>query len=114
MESNKCKSLKIKITVSIDNSTSPEFSSISRSLTSSISKSEKKKHGIFFTPPETIINMITKVKSLKNSIESILEPSCGSDEFINYLTKYFTDSKINGIELNKTIFESIKINNRVM
>ena len=108
MESNQCKSLKIKITVSIDNPTNLEFSSISKSLTNIITKSEKKKHGIFFTPPETVINMITKVKSLKNSIESILEPSCGSGEFINYLTKYFTDSKINGIELNKTIFESIK------
>ncbi len=108
MEEKKSKSLKIKLKVSIDSVDKPEFSDISKSLTSSITKVEKKTQGIFFTPPETVVNMINKVKSLKTPIESILEPSCGSCEFIDYLTKYFSDSKINGIELNKTIFESIK------
>ena len=105
---NTSDSISLKFKISINSVDKPEFSDISKSLTNSITKAEKKTQGIFFTPPETVINMINKVKSLKSSIESILEPSCGSGEFIDYLTKYFTDSKITAIELNNMIFESIK------
>lgn len=105
---NTSDSISLKFKISINSVDKPEFSDISRSLTNSITKAEKKTQGIFFTPPETVINMINKVKSLKSSLESILEPSCGSGEFIDYLTKYFTDSKITAIELNNMIFESIK------
>jgi len=105
---NTSDSISLKFKISINSVDKPEFSDISKSLTNSITKAEKKTQGIFFTPPETVINMINKVKSLKSSLESILEPSCGSGEFIDYLTKYFTDSKITAIELNNMIFESIK------
>ena len=105
---NTSDSISLKFKISINSVDKPEFSDISKSLTSSITKAEKKTQGIFFTPPETVINIINKVKSLKSSLESILEPSCGSGEFIDYLTKYFTDSKITAIELNNMIFESIK------
>lgn len=105
---NTSDSISLKFKISINSVDKPEFSDISKSLTNSITKAEKKTQGIFFTPPETVINMINKVKSLKSSLESILEPSCGSGEFIDYLTKYFTDSKITAIELNNMIFKSIK------
>lgn len=105
---NTSSSISLKFKILINSLDKPEFSDISKSLTNSITKAEKKTQGIFFTPPETVINMINKVKSLKSSLESILEPSCGSGEFIDYLTKYFTDSKITAIELNNMIFESIK------
>lgn len=105
---NTSDSISLKFKISINSVDKPEFSDISKSLTNSITKAEKKTQGIFFTPPETVINIINKVKSLKSSLESILEPSCGSGEFIDYLTKYFTDSKITAIELNNMIFESIK------
>ena len=105
---NTSDSISLKFKISINSVDKPEFSDISKSLTNSITKAEKKTQGIFFTPPETVINMINKVKSIKSSLESILEPSCGSGEFIDYLTKYFTDSKITAIELNNMIFESIK------
>ena len=80
---NTSDSISLKFKISINSVDKPEFSDISKSLTNSITKAEKKTQGIFFTPPETVINMINKVKSLKSSLESILEPSCGSGEFID-------------------------------
>lgn len=85
-----------------------EFSDLSKTLTDKLTKIEKKEQGIFFTPPKTIVNMITKVKSVSSLFQDILEPSCGSCEFINYLKTYFPTSNITGIELNKLIFDSIK------
>ena len=41
----------------------------------------------------------------------VLEPSCGSCEFVNILNKNFKKMKITGIELNKTIFDNIKVFN---
>ena len=41
-------------------------------------------------------------------IKKILEPSCGSCEFINYIDTIFNDAEITGIEYNDTIFNSIK------
>ena len=32
-----------------------KYSALSKKLTTDINKAEKKKHGIYFTPPETII-----------------------------------------------------------
>ena len=40
-------------------------------------------------------------------ITTILEPSCGSCEYILKLNNTYPDINITGIELNKTIFESI-------
>ena len=41
-------------------------------------------------------------------IVNVLEPSCGSCEYILKLSDTNSNININGIELNKTIFESIK------
>ena len=43
-----------------------------------------------------------------NSIKDVLEPSCGSCEYILNLNNINPNIHITGIELNKTIFESIK------
>lgn len=37
----------------------------------------------------------------------VLEPSCGSGEFIEALSKTYTNAEITGIELNKQIFDAI-------
>ena len=42
------------------------------------------------------------------NVKDVLEPSCGTCEFILRLNQIHTDLNITGVELNKTIFESIK------
>jgi adenine-specific DNA-methyltransferase len=85
-----------------------KYSDLSRNLTTKINKSEKKKNGIYFTPPETIYKNIKYLEPFMKNITKILEPSCGSCEYILKLNNIKPDISITGIELNKTIFESIK------
>lgn len=83
-----------------------EFTKISRELSSNISKEDKKKQGIFFTPKSVrniIINKIDKIGLLP---KNILEPSFGSGEFLKDVEKY--KCKVKGIEKNKTIFNGTK------
>ncbi|OUV75509.1 MAG: hypothetical protein CBC83_02515 [Flavobacteriales bacterium TMED123] len=87
--------------------TSLKYSQLSESLTQEISKKDKKKTGIYFTPPNTVKRNIELLQPYLNSITNVLEPSCGSCEYISQL-KTIENLKITGIELNKTIFESIE------
>lgn len=83
------------------------FSELSISLTKKINKNDKKNNGIYFTPPETIQENIKYLKPYVNDIQNVLEPSCGSCEYILALKeKYELD--ITGIEFNDTIYHSIK------
>jgi len=92
----------------MDNSISLKYSELSHKLTTSISKTEKKLNGIYFTPPETISENISLLKPYMENINTILEPSCGSCEYILRLKNIKPNISITGIELNKTIFDSIK------
>ena len=87
-----------------------EFSTLSKQLTRSISKNDKKTQGIFFTPPETINQIIDFLAPYLPEITNILEPSCGSGEFINILNELHPEPhfQITGIELNKKIFDAIE------
>ena len=87
------------------------YSEISINLTKKINKTEKKENGIYFTNPNTIIKNIELLKPYIKDIKYVLEPSCGSCEFINILNKNYKNLKITGIELNKTIFNNIKLFN---
>ncbi len=81
------------------------YSELSLTLTKEIKKEEKKRDGIYFTPPTTIQTTIQLLEPYMKNIKNVLEPSCGSCEYINALPSGLC---ITGIELNKTIFESIK------
>lgn len=83
------------------------FSELSLSLVKKLDKQEKKKQGIFFTPPETIDKMIKLISTYMKGVKTVLEPSCGSGEFITRLQK-MKGLTITGIEYNKIIFDSIK------
>jgi adenine-specific DNA-methyltransferase len=85
-----------------------KYSELSRKLTTTIDKNDKKKNGIYFTPPETIYKNIKFLEPYMKNITTILEPSCGSCEYILKLKNIKSNINITGIELNKTIFESIK------
>ena len=65
------------------------FSKLSIDISNEISKETKKKEGIFFTPPVIIQQMIDYVHQYcldKNIvINTVLEPSCGTCEFMTYI-----------------------------
>ena len=92
------------------------YSDLSCSLTKQLSKTEKKDMGIFFTPPMCVLSILQKIKCYIDIGDNnqdkdkmrILEPSCGSGEFIEALSKTYTNAEITGIELNKQIFDSIQ------
>ena len=74
-----------------------EYSDISKNLTKQISNSEKKQHGIYFTPPSIIYKHKNILDTYTHDVKDVLEPSCGSGEYIqafqnkNYnLTQPFT------------------------
>ena len=94
--------------MSSDLTPTPCFSELSIQLTEKLSKDEKKNGGIFFTPPvciQGILNLLRK--SVSKRIHRILEPSCGSGEFIDALMAEYPDAHITGIEFHPVIYESV-------
>ena len=91
-----------------------KYSKLSQTLTEKISKADKKNNGIYFTPPKTIAKNLEVLDSHMKNIKSVLEPSCGSGEFILLLDQQFKKLNLNididAIEFNKTIYNSIKKN----
>jgi len=85
-----------------------DYNYLSKELTSKLSKAIKQTNGIYFTPPSIIATNIKLLEPYLNSITNVLEPSCGSCEYINALLNNYKHLKITGIELNSTIYESIK------
>jgi len=89
-----------------------QFGDLSKSLTRELSKTTKKSNGIYFTPLNIISLTLQSVMKYSNNnnikINSILEPSCGSCEFINCMNNIFKGISIDGVEYNKQIYKSIK------
>ena len=86
-----------------------DFSKISKTITEKISSVEKSSQGIFFTPGSIINKCINSVLGVDGiNIKSVLEPSCGSCEFITKLNSVFKNIKITGVEKNNTIYDEIK------
>ena len=83
------------------------YSKLSVNLTKKINSNEKKDNGIYFTPPETIVKNLEILQPYMKNIKNVLEPSCGSCEYILMLDKIY-DLNITGIEIHTVIFESIK------
>lgn len=85
-----------------------EYSSLSKDLTRNLSSVVKKENGIYFTPPSCVNSNIDLLKPYIYGIKTILEPSCGSGEFITSLKSSFPETvSITGIEYNETIYNSI-------
>ena len=87
-----------------------EYSQLSQILNEQITKEARKNEGIYFTPNSCINKNIEILKPYisKKKIYDILEPSCGSCEFIMSLSKMYPKCKITGIEKNEDIFSYIK------
>ena len=85
-----------------------DYSSISKDLTSRLSKADKKNNGIYFTPPSCVKNNLQLLQTYMNDVVNVLEPSCGSGEYITGLHTLFPHLHITGIEYHKTIYESVQ------
>ena len=83
------------------------FSKVSKQLTKQLTKEDKKNNGIYFTPPSIIAKMIKALFPYFKNITNVLEPSCGSGEFIQRLER-FSKFNIDSIEFNDTVYQSIK------
>lgn len=84
------------------------YSELSKSLTNRLNKQDKKDGGIFFTPSDTVDYTLNFLKDHILNSKNILEPSCGSCEFVLKLKDMNRNAKITAIENNKIIFDSIK------
>lgn len=84
------------------------YSGLSYQLTKDISKDIKKNNGIYFTPPSTISKMINLLSQYLSNTDKLLEPSCGSCEFVLAINNKYPKINITGIELNQTIYDAIK------
>ena len=89
-----------------------QYSKFSIDITQSLDKDEKKEYGIFITPKIIItklVNSLIKYASENGiNIQTILEPSCGTCEIVNYCDNVFNGIQIDAIEFNDKIFERIK------
>jgi type I restriction-modification system DNA methylase subunit len=81
--------------------------SLSEMLSKKIDNITRKNQGIYFTPPNIVLQNIEILKPFLHNVKNILEPSCGSGEFIQLITQYCTDVKITGVEINNQIFDTI-------
>jgi adenine-specific DNA-methyltransferase len=86
------------------------YSNLSYKLTKLINKKEKQDNGIYFTPPNTIMKALNILYDYNKTFNKILEPSCGSCEFIDKLLNFYSNAIISGIEYNKIIYDNIKNN----
>lgn len=89
------------------------YSQLSIDLTNSLSRTEKKRGGIFFTPPSTIEFAIQILKpfvdnKLGETID-VLEPSCGSGEWIKRFIAGASDNvSVDAVEFNGSICDAIR------
>ena len=85
-----------------------QFSQLSHSLTKKLPKKVKKDNGIFFTPLDIITTIYDFISDIKNyEVKNVLEPSCGSCQFINFLNRKYDGITIRGVEYNESIFKEI-------
>jgi type I restriction-modification system DNA methylase subunit len=84
------------------------MSTLSKNLTKLLTDKEHKTDGIYFTPPQDVQYIVNKIFKYKKDIVDILEPSCGSCEFIRYIDDKFKNLNIHGYEINTTIYKHIK------
>ena len=85
-----------------------KYSDLSKKLTKNIDTNEKKKNGIYFTPATIIKKNIDALNPYFSKIKTLLEPSCGSCEFLNYIDANASNIEMTGIENNEIIYTQIK------
>lgn len=84
------------------------YSKLSYDITRSLTKDVKKRNGIFFTPQKTINEILKRTKRYFKADCNVLEPSCGSCEFITSIRERFPEVMIDGVEKSNEIYKQIE------
>lgn len=84
-----------------------EFLSTSLKIQKELGMSHRSKNGVFFTP-KSLRELLLRHVDIQP--ETILEPSCGSGEFIVDCEKMFPNAAITGIEINEKLVSIAKEN----
>jgi hypothetical protein len=85
------------------------FRAASNKFNSELDKETRQAQGIFFTPKEARDKIFETLDSLNVDPTIVLEPSFGSGEFIYDVRKKYPSAQILGVEMNPTLFQSVKI-----
>ena len=89
-----------------------QFSYLSYEITKLLDNKTKKDNGIFFTPSNiihiSIKEILNYIQQNNITIKNILEPCCGSCEFVKGIDEKFKNTNITCVENNNFIFEKIK------
>jgi hypothetical protein len=86
-----------------------QFSDLSIEITKKLTLKTKKDNGVYFTPKSIIEKNLDIIKKIKGfSFKTVLEPSCGSCEYIKYIDSISDNISITGIEFIDEIYQSIK------
>ena len=88
------------------------YTHLCRTITKSLDKKVKRKNGVYFTPPSTVEHILSSVLGahIRNmKMPTVLEPSCGSCQFIKQLRRNFDHiAHITGLEKCTQIYDQIK------
>ena len=99
------------VAYNIQMSSTATFSPLSKHITNTLTKDEKKNGGIFFTPPSCIQQIMALLRddvSLStHTFDTILEPSCGSGEFLSVLMRQYPNAWITGVEIHPVIYAEV-------
>jgi len=81
-----------------------KFSKLSIEMTNELSKDVRKREGIYFTPTDIVKSSLEDVRPHMDVIQDILEPSCGTGQFLDHLPQ---DKNVVGIELNESLYDKV-------
>lgn len=84
---------------------SAQWREASQHFNKTLSKEERKRDGVFFTPIEARKKIFDKLDELGIQPTTILEPSFGSGEFLLDVAEKYPDATIFGVELNKSMYD---------
>ena len=89
--------------------TDTQFEDLSIELTKKLSLKTKKDNGIYFTPKSIIAKNMEINKNINGfTFKTVLEPSCGSCEYIKYVDSISNNISITGVEYIDEIYQKIK------
>jgi len=83
------------------------YSALSKELTAKIAKEEKQAQGIYFTPPACVAKNLALLAPYMGGVKTVLEPACGSGEYLTALQAAYPALHLTGIEYNATIYAAI-------
>jgi adenine-specific DNA-methyltransferase len=84
-----------------------EFTTISKSLQEEIPLATRQAEGIYFTPRTARDRLFQALAPLELQPTHILEPSCGSGEFVRDAHSHYPHAHITAVEKNLTIYEAL-------